>query len=45
LVDRQGYLKVVGIGGTLHDNSTSLGGLVMDIAEKVGVYEGVGTVA
>jgi len=45
LVDREGYLKVVGIGGTLRDNSTGLGGLVMDIVEKVGVYECVGAVA
>jgi hypothetical protein len=45
LVDREGYLKAVGIGGTLRDNSTSLGGLVMDLADKVGGYEGVGAVA
>jgi hypothetical protein len=45
LVDREGYLKEVGIGGPLRDNSTSLGGLVMNIVEKVGVYEGVGAVA
>ena len=45
MVDREGYLKVVGIGGTLRDKSTSLGGLTMDIVEKVGVYEYVGAVA
>jgi len=45
LVDREVYLKVVGIDGTLHDKSISLGGLVMDVVEKVGVYECVGAVA
>ena len=36
---------MVGIGGTLRENATSLGGLVVDLAEKVGVYERVGAVA
>jgi hypothetical protein len=38
-------MKAVDIGGTLRDNPTSLGGLVMDLVEKVGVYEYVGAVA
>jgi hypothetical protein len=33
------------ICGTLRDNATSLGGLVVGVAEKVGVYERIGAVA
>jgi hypothetical protein len=40
-----GYLKVVGIGDTLRENSTSLGGLVVDLTQKIGADGIVGTVA
>jgi hypothetical protein len=40
-----GYLKVVGIGGTLRENSTSAGGLVVDLAQKIGADEILGAVA
>jgi hypothetical protein len=45
LVDGEGHLKVVGVGGTLRDNSAGLGGLLTDVVEKVGGYECVGAVA
>jgi hypothetical protein len=45
LVEREGYLRIVVIGGTLRDNSTTTGGLVVYLAEKVGVSERVGAVA
>ena len=40
-----GYLKVVGLGGTLRETTTSLGGLVVDLAEKIGADEPAWAVA
>jgi hypothetical protein len=45
LVECEEYLRVVGIGGTLRDNTTSPGGLLVYLAEKVRVYERIGAVA
>lgn len=42
LVHPDEYLNVVGIGGTPRENSTILGGLGVDLVQKVGAYERVG---
>jgi hypothetical protein len=45
LVHRDVYVKVVGTGGTLRENATSPVRLVVDLAQRVGVYKRVGAVA